>query len=158
MAATLSAGLLLHRRTPPVEVLLGHMGGPYWASKDEAAWSIPKGVVEPGESPIDVARREFLEEVGIAPADQPWIELGTFRQSAAKTIVVWAAAGDLDPADAQSNTFEMEWPPKSGVIRSFPEVDRVAWFDLATARRKVVRGQVQVLDALESVLERAPSG
>ncbi|MBL7499623.1 NUDIX domain-containing protein [Frankia sp. CNm7] len=144
-----SAGLLLYRSVAgEVEVLVGHMGGPFWARKDEGAWSIPKGEHEPDEDPRAAAAREFAEELGSAPPDGPWLELGTVRQSGGKIVTVFAVRGDLDPAAAVSNTFDLEWPRGSGRIRTFPEVDRVAWFDLPTARAKLVRGQLPFLDRL----------
>lgn len=147
----LSAGILLHRLGPGggVEVLLGHMGGPLWARKDAAAWSIPKGEHDPDEDPRDAARREFAEELGSAPPPGPLEPLGTVR-SGRKTVAAFALAGDLDAAATVSNTFEMEWPPHSGRRQSFPEIDRTAWFDLDTAREKIVRSQVPFLDRLAS--------
>jgi predicted NUDIX family NTP pyrophosphohydrolase len=148
-----SAGLLLHRATDAgLEVLLGHMGGPFWARKDQAAWSIFKGEYADGEDPLAAARREFEEETGLAvPAGTP-IPLGEVRQSGGKRVVAWALAADVDPATIVSNTFTMEWPPRSGRQATFPEIDRAAWFDVATARTKLVRGQVPLLDALLAAL------
>jgi predicted NUDIX family NTP pyrophosphohydrolase len=144
-----SAGLLLYRAgAGGVEVLLAHMGGPFWAAKDERAWSIPKGGVDDGEEPYAAARREFAEELGASPPDGPVVELGEIRQASGKRVVAWALEGDFDPAALVSNTFEQEWPPHSGRTERFPEVDRAAWFDLETARRKLVKGQVALLDAL----------
>jgi len=148
---TTSAGLVLFRERGAdgaLEVLLGHMGGPFWARKDEGAWSIPKGELEPGEDPLAGARREFAEELGQAPPDGPAIELGEIRQKAGKRVIAFAMEGDLDPADIVPGTFELEWPPRSGRRRAFPEVDRVAWFDLSTAAAKIVRGQVALLERL----------
>ncbi len=144
----LSAGILVHRRSPDVEVLLVHPGGPFWAKKDEHAWSIPKGELEPGEVPIEVAQREFVEELGQTTPAGDLIALGEFEQNRQKRIVIWTVEADLDVAEVRSNTFTMEWPPKSGRHQEFPEVDRAEWFDLDTARTKLVKGQVQVLDAL----------
>lgn len=149
---TLSAGLLLYRRDPVLEVLLGHMGGPIWARKDEAAWSIPKGEVEGSDDPLTTARREFEEELGHAPPAEPLLELGTFRQSRAKTITIWAVEGDLDPTACSSNTFDLEWPPRSGRIQAFPEIDRAAWFEPTEATKKVIAGQRQVIARLLEVL------
>ena len=148
-----SAGLLLYRvRDGAPEVLLGHMGGPFWARKDERAWSIPKGEYGDDEDPLAAARREFVEETGSPPPDGEAVPLGEVRQSGGKRVVAWALEGDLDPATVRSNTFVMEWPPRSGRQQEFPEIDRAAWFDLDAARRKVVKGQVPLLDALEQLL------
>jgi predicted NUDIX family NTP pyrophosphohydrolase len=144
-----SAGLIVFReRAGVLEVLLGHMGGPYWARKDEGAWSIPKGELEDGEPPLAAARREFQEELGHAPPDGPLLDLGEIRQKAGKVVVAFAVEGDFDPAQLVPGTFELEWPPRSGRRQAFPEVDRVAWFDLATAKRRIVQGQVALLDRL----------
>jgi predicted NUDIX family NTP pyrophosphohydrolase len=147
--ARTSAGVLLWRRGPDggVEVLLGHMGGPFWARKDDGAWSIPKGEYGPGEEPLAVARREFEEELGSPVPAADLLPLGELRGSG-KVLTMWAAEGDLDAAACRSNTFELEWPPRSGRVQEFPEVDRAAWFDLDTARGKLVRGQVPFLDRL----------
>lgn len=149
----LSAGLVLFRERGDgrLEVLLGHMGGPLWSRKDEGAWSIPKGELGPGEDPLAGAAREFAEELGHAPPDGPVLELGEIRQTAGKRVVAFALQGDFDPAAILPGTFEMEWPPRSGRRRSFPEVDRVAWFDLATAEAKIVRGQMALLERLEEL-------
>jgi predicted NUDIX family NTP pyrophosphohydrolase len=148
--AARSAGLILFRRRPGpgVEVLLVHMGGPLWARRDERAWSIPKGEYADPEEPLEAARREFAEELGHEPPSAEAIELGELRQSSGKRIRGWAIEGDLDPASVRSNTFEMEWPPRSGRLRAFPEVDRAAWFDLESARAKLVGGQVPFIDLL----------
>jgi predicted NUDIX family NTP pyrophosphohydrolase len=145
-----SAGLLLYRWPKP-EVLLVHPGGPFWAKKDAGAWSIPKGECEAGKDPLAVAKREFTEETGASPAGNA-LPLGSFRQSSAKIITVWAMEGDFDPALLRSNTFSMEWPPKSGRMQEFPEVDRAAWFTLSEAESKLVKGQVPVLKALAEAL------
>jgi len=148
-----SAGLLLYRvRDGEPEVLLGHMGGPFWARKDERAWSIPKGEYGDDEDALAAARREFAEETGSAPPEGEAVALGEVRQSGGKRVVAWALAGDLDPATVRSNTFVMEWPPRSGRQQEFPEIDRAEWFGLGTARSKVVKGQVPLLDALEQKL------
>lgn len=147
--AVLSAGLLLHRPGPGgIEVLLGHMGGPFWAKKDDAAWSVPKGEHGPAEDPLDAARREFTEEMGSAPPDGPPRELGSVRLRGGKIITVFAVEGDFDAEHIESNHFTIEWPPKSGRIASFPEIDRAAWFDADTARRKLVAAQVPFVDRL----------
>jgi predicted NUDIX family NTP pyrophosphohydrolase len=144
-----SAGIVLHREVGGrVEVLLGHMGGPFWARKDAGAWSIPKGEYEEGEDPLTVARREFEEEIGVPVPATEFVELGEIRQSGAKRVVAWAAAGDLDASSIVSNTFELEWPPRSGRIEQFPEIDRAAWFDLDTAMTKIVTAQRQFLTRL----------
>ena len=152
-----SAGLLLYRRRGAgVEVLIGHMGGPFWARKDDAAWSVPKGEYGPSEEPFDVALREFEEELGSpVPADD-FLPLGDVRQSGGKVLTVWAAEGDLDAAAAHSNTFPLEWPPRSGRIQEFPEIDRAAWMPVDQARTKLVRGQVPLLDRLLVALDDPP--
>src|SRR5690606_3774453 len=140
---------VLYRRSPEggFAVLLGHMGGPFWARKDAAAWSIPKGEYQPGDDAMATARREFEEELGRPLPDGDLIDLGEVRQSR-KVVRAWAVEGDLDPATTSSNTFEIEWPPGSGKIAVFPEIDRFEWFDPATARTKLVKGQVPLLDRL----------
>jgi predicted NUDIX family NTP pyrophosphohydrolase len=148
-----SAGILLWRRgSAGVEVLLGHPGGPYFARKDAGDWTVLKGEVEPGEDLFDVARREFAEETGSAAPDGDAIELGEIRQKSGKRVLAWALEGDLDPEAAVSNTFEMEWPPRSGRRQSFPEIDRVGWFGLDQARTKIKGAQSPFLDRLEQVL------
>jgi predicted NUDIX family NTP pyrophosphohydrolase len=153
-----SAGLLLYRRRDTgVEVLIGHMGGPFWARKDDAAWSVPKGEYGPGEEPFAVALREFEEELGSpVPADDV-LPLGEVKQAGGKVLTVWAAEGDLDAAAARSNTFTLEWPPRSGRMQEFPEIDRAAWVPVDEARTKLVRGQVPLLDQLLSALDGPPS-
>jgi predicted NUDIX family NTP pyrophosphohydrolase len=148
-----SAGLLLYRRgTAGVEVLIGHMGGPFWAKRDDGGWSIFKGEYGDGEDPLAAARREFQEETGSpAPAGET-LELGEVRQSGGKRVVAWAIEAQFDPATVRSNTFSIEWPPRSGRSQEFPEIDRAEWFDLATARRKLVKGQVPLLDVLAAAL------
>ena len=143
-----SAGLLLFReRGTELEVLLVHPGGPLWAKKDDAAWSIPKGEVCDGEQALAAARREFREETGFVAGD-PAIPLAPVRTPSGKLIQAWAVRGDADPEALHSNEFEMEWPPKSGRRRSFPEVDRAAWFSIAEAKVKISKGQVPLLDEL----------
>jgi predicted NUDIX family NTP pyrophosphohydrolase len=143
-----SAGILLHRAG---EVLLVHPGGPFWAKKDVGAWSIPKGEYEEGDDPRAAALREFEEELGSAlPAATALIELGTVRQKSGKRITAYAAEGDLDPAAISSNTFEMEWPPRSGRMQEFPEVDRAAWFSIEEAREKLNPAQAEFLVRLPS--------
>ncbi|MCC9174830.1 NUDIX domain-containing protein [Arthrobacter sp. zg-Y179] len=148
-----SAGILLYRRgTAGLEVWIGHMGGPFWARKDEHAWSLPKGEYQPDEEPLAAALREFAEEMGSQAPDTEYLLLGSFRQSARKTVTVFAAEADFAPDRIESNTFELEWPPGSGTVREYPEIDRAGWFPEAVARRKLVKGQAQVLDALLRVL------
>ncbi len=143
-----SAGILLYRRRGAgLEVLLVHPGGPFWAGKDAGAWSIPKGIVAPGEDPLAAARREFTEETGGEPQGEA-MALGAFRQSAAKIVEVWAVEGEFDPATLKSNTFQMEWPRRSGRSAEFPEADRAAWFTPDEAARKLIKGQRPVLEAL----------
>lgn len=155
-----SAGLLLHRRGPSgPEILLGHMGGPFWVRKDDGAWSIPKGEHGPEEDPLAAAVREFTEELGFPPPPGPVRALGSVRQRGGKVVTVFARAGDvgvdsLTPGTFTPGTFEMEWPPRSGRRRTFPEIDRAGWFDLHTARRKLVGGQVAFVDRFVA----APAG
>ena len=145
----LSAGLLLYRvRSGVVEVLIAHPGGPFWARKDDGAWSIPKGEYAHGEDPWAAARREFEEEVGSPPPSGPRVDLAPVKQPGGKIVTAFAVPGDLDPAGARSNTFELEWPRGSGQMRSFPEVDRVEWFPVARARVKLLKGQLALLDQL----------
>ncbi len=152
-----SAGILLWRaREDRLEVLLAHQGGPFWAKKDLGHWTVPKGEAEPGEELVDVARREFAEETGAQVPDCPLIALGQIKQKSGKVVLAWAVEGDLDPATAVSNTFDLEWPPRSGVIQAFPEIDRVEWFDLDAARRKLKAAQVPFLDQLEAALAENP--
>ena len=143
-----SAGVLLYRWAgPQPEVLLVHPGGPFWARKDAGSWSLPKGLVDEGEDPLAAARREFREETGVE-LNGDLIELGAFPQPSGKLILAWAAEGDLDAGAVRSNLFDLEWPPKSGRIQSFPEVDRAGWFDPPMAERKILRGQLPILAAL----------
>lgn len=150
----LSAGLLVHRDGPAgaIEVLLVHPGGPFWEKKDEHAWSIPKGEYEPEDDAEQAALREFSEELGQKPPDNERTRLGSFRQSSAKTVTVWVMRGDVDASHIESNVFTMEWPPKSGEMREFPEVDRAEWFALEVARSKIHKGQIPIIDALEASL------
>ena len=152
MAPRVSAGILLFRRLGGrLEVLLAHPGGPYFARKDAGHWTIPKGEPDGEQDLLVVARREFEEETGIAPPSGPDIDLGSIVQKGGKVVHAWAIEGDLDPAEAISNTFDLEWPPGSGTRRAFPEIDRVAWFDLAEARRRVKSTQVPLIDRLAAV-------
>jgi predicted NUDIX family NTP pyrophosphohydrolase len=149
-----SAGILLYRRAGVgIEVLLGHPGGPLFARRDEGVWSIPKGLVEPDEELLAVAEREFEEETGRRVPDGPRLDLGSIVQRGGKVVHGWAVEGDLDPRLAHSNTFEMEWPPRSGRLGTFPEIDRVAWFSRADARRSINAGQVPLIDRLVAALE-----
>jgi predicted NUDIX family NTP pyrophosphohydrolase len=147
---TTSAGILLYRRRGVrTEVFLVHPGGPYWAKKDDGAWSVPKGLVNPQEDHLTCARREFKEETGCdATGEGSERDLGTFPQPSGKQLHVWAIEGDCNPANLTSNLFEMEWPPKSGRTRQFPEVDRGGWFDRAQALLKIANGQRPILEKL----------
>ena len=144
-----SAGIVLHRDgARELEVLLVHPGGPFWAKKDLGAWSIPKGEYEPDEDPRACALREFEEETGTRLDAAELIELGAVVQKAGKEVSAWAARGDLDPATVRSNTFTMEWPPRSGRRQEFPEIDRAEWFALDEARAKLVPAQAELIDRL----------
>ncbi|MFF9455355.1 NUDIX domain-containing protein [Streptomyces flaveolus] len=144
-----SAGLLLHRLGDGgTEVLLGHMGGPFHARRDAGAWTIPKGEYDPAEPAWEAARREFEEELGLPPPDGEAVPLGEVRQSGGKVVTAWAVEADLDPATIAPGTFRMEWPPRSGRIEEFPELDRVAWFTVDRAREVIVKAQAAFLDRL----------
>jgi predicted NUDIX family NTP pyrophosphohydrolase len=144
-----SAGVLLYRVVDDVvEVLIVHMGGPFWAHKDTAAWSIPKGEYAEAEQPLDVARREFAEELGSPLPPGELLDLGEIKQPSGKVITAWALDADFDATTAVSNTFALEWPKGSGTMQEFPEVDRAEWYDVDTARTKLVRGQIGFLDRL----------
>lgn len=150
-----SAGLLIYRRSSSqLEILLVHPGGPFWAKKDEGAWSIPKGLVEPGEDELTAATREAQEELGVA-IEGTFVHLGEYRQPGGKVVTVWAVEADpvLDVAAIKSSMFQMEWPPRSGRIQSFPEVDRAGWFALADAEIKLLKGQRAMLGALLDQLQ-----
>jgi predicted NUDIX family NTP pyrophosphohydrolase len=152
-----SAGLLLFRSgSAGLEVLLVHPGGPFWVRKDDGAWSIPKGECTDGEDPIDAARREAAEELGVAVSGA-LIALTPRRQKSGKTVHAWAVRSDFDPAQLASNTFSLEWPPGSGRQQSFPEVDRAEWFPLPLAKRKILPGQAGFLDELDEVLTQHPA-
>ena len=147
-----SAGILLYRRAAnDLEVLLVHPGGPFWTRRDAGAWSIPKGEYESEDDPLAAARREFEEELGSAPSAAEPLELGEVRQTSGKLVRAWALDGDLDATAAFSNTFTVEWPPRSGQMREFPEVDRADWFTLAAAREKINSAQAAFLDRLAEV-------
>jgi predicted NUDIX family NTP pyrophosphohydrolase len=156
----MSAGLLLYRESVAggVEVLLVHPGGPFWARKDAGSWSIPKGEYVDGEDPAARAEEEFAEELGQRPPPGPRLDLGEVRQAGGKRVRAWAVHGDIDARATSSNTFEMEWPPRSGEHRSFPEVDKAAWFSLADARTKLLTGQLPLLERLESIASDTSPG
>lgn len=148
MSTKRSAGILMYRRAGgALEVFLAHPGGPFWEGKDDGAWSIPKGEYEEGEEALAAARREFQEETGF-PVDGAFIPLSPVRQPSGKLVSAWAVEGDCDPSLLRSNTFTMEWPPRSGRQAEFPEVDRGAWFGVAEARRKIMKGQLPLLEEL----------
>jgi predicted NUDIX family NTP pyrophosphohydrolase len=150
----LSAGFLLYRvNSGAVEVLIGHPGGPFWAKKDDGAWSIPKGEYLDGEDPWVAARREFEEELGKPPPDGPRIDLPPLKQPSGKIITAFAVRGDLDLAGTVSNTFTLEWPKGSGNVREYPEIDRVDWFSVARAQSKLLKGQRPLLDHLMDAVE-----
>lgn len=144
-----SAGLLLYRRRPgTVEVLLGHPGGPFFRNQDAGAWSVPKGLLEAGELELEAARREFREETGMEPPRKGYVDLGEVTLKGGKRVRAWAVAGDCDPAELRSNTFELEWPPRSGRRQAFPEVDRFEFFDVVTAAHKINPRQAPFLERL----------
>jgi predicted NUDIX family NTP pyrophosphohydrolase len=147
----ISAGLLLFRRRNDLQVLLVHPGGPFWQRKDDGAWMLPKGEVSEGEDPLAAARREFVEETGYQPKGLP-LAIGSLRQTGGKLVHAWAVEDDWDPKKLVSNRFEMEWPPKSERVQSFPEIDAADWFLLPEARRKILKSQVEFLDRLETML------
>lgn len=153
-----SAGILMYRqRDGRLEVLLVHPGGPVWARRDLGAWSIPKGESEEGEEPLAAARREFTEELGSPPPDGETVDLGEIRQKSGKRVRAWGLAGDLDAERTQSNTFTMEWPPRSGQMGEFPEVDRAEWLTLEQARERINPAQVALLDRLEQLVGTRPA-
>ena len=142
----LSAGILMFRkRESSLQLFLVHPGGPFWRNKDAGAWSIPKGEYEEGKDPLDAAKREFHEETGI-DADGEFLPLGEIKQSSGKVITAWALEGDCEPSAVRSNTFSMEWPPKSGRQQEFPEVDRADWFSVTEAKKRIVQGQIGFID------------
>ena len=150
--ASVSAGLLLFRRAPHgLELFLAHPGGPFWVGRDAGAWTIPKGMADPGEDLLDAARREFEEETGVR-AEGPFIPLGSIRQKAGKRVHAWAWEGDADATRVTSNVMRTEWPRGSGRWLTYPEVDRCGWFDAATAREKLLPAQAELVDRLEAVL------
>lgn len=149
----ISGGLVLYRRrSGGLEVLIAHMGGPFWAKK-KRGWSIPKGEVDPGEEPLDTARREFREEVGIDPPSGEPLFLGEITQKSGKQVLAWALEGDFDPADQVSVTCRIEWPPRSGKQIEIPEVDRVEWVTPAIAKERVIEGQIPLIESLEQLVD-----
>jgi predicted NUDIX family NTP pyrophosphohydrolase len=152
--AKYSAGILLYRqREAMTEVLLVHLGGPYWAKKDLGAWSVPKGEYAPGENALEAARREFEEETGF-PVNGQFIQLKPVKQPGGKIVQVWAVEGDCDASAVKSNTFSMEWPPRSGKMQQFPEIDRAEWFTIDTAKSKILKGQILLINELEEKLRK----
>lgn len=152
-SSKISAGLLLYRQTNDgIEIFLAHPGGPFWRRRDAGAWTIPKGIIETGEDPLDAARREFEEETGITPAG-PFLPLGSVRQKAGKTVHAWAWEGQADPAAIRSNEMEVEWPRGSGKLLSYPEVDRCDWYPPAAARLKINAAQAELIDRLIAALD-----
>ena len=152
MSAKRSAGLLLYRkRAGALEVFLVHPGGPFWAKKDAGAWTIPKGEIGPDEDPLAAARRETTEETGFSP-DGDFIELPPVRQKAGKLVHAWAIEAECDPSQLRSNAFSMEWPPRSGKLAEFPEIDRGAWFGMEEARARLLESQHPLLDALQALV------
>ncbi len=151
-SSRISAGLLLYRRGDGgVELFLAHPGGPFWRRRDIGAWTVPKGIIEEGEDPLEAARREFEEETGIVPVG-PFLPLGSVRQKAGKTVHAWAWEGDADPGAIRSNEMEVEWPRGSGIRRSYPEVDRCAWFPPEVAREKINAAQAELIERLLAAL------
>lgn len=154
--AKLSAGILMFRAEgPALQMLLVHPGGPFWASKDEGAWSMPKGEYSDGHDPLLAAKREFVEELGVAPPQGEYLDLGEIVQPSRKIVTAFAVEGEFDPATLKSNHFEMEWPPRSGTRQSIPEIDRAGWFGAGEARRKILTGQAPFIDRLLASLSQA---
>ena len=152
-----SAGILLFRRDPDLSVLIAHTGGPFWARRDLAAWSIPKGEYGDDEPARAAAAREFTEELGLPVPDGPWLDLAEIRQKNGKYVRCWAIEADLDPDTVVPGTFELEWPPGSGSVRQVPEIDRVAWFRVDDARPRLFAGQQLFLDRLQEMLDEPPA-
>ncbi|MGH7157027.1 MAG: NUDIX domain-containing protein [Candidatus Saccharimonadales bacterium] len=149
-----SAGLIVFRRTSDgPEVLIAHMGSPWWAKKDIGAWSIPKGEIEEGEDALQTAKREFAEELGLPSPKGEYIQLGVIEQHNNKTVAAWAIEANVDASSIKSNTFKVEWPPKSGKMQDFPEIDRAEWFSLSEAAKRVVRGQAELFERLAKHLD-----
>ena len=158
MAKKTTAGLLLYRRHGELEIFLVHPGGPFWAKKDAGTWSLPKGEIGEGEDPLEAAKREFTEETGFS-IDGEFRRLDPVKQSGGKVVHAWAIEADCDPAQVRSNLFSMEWPPKSGQKKEFPEVDRAQWFNIPEARKRILVAQIGLIDQLISILtvkEREP--
>ena len=155
MAKKVSAGLLLYRRRDELEVFLVHPGGPFWVKKDAGAWSLPKGEIGAGEDPLEAAKRELIEETGFT-IDGEFRRLEPVKQSGGKIVHAWAIEVDCDPSQLRSNLFVMEWPPKSGQTQQFPEVDRAGWFNIPEARKRIIAGQLGLLDQLVSALGKEP--
>jgi predicted NUDIX family NTP pyrophosphohydrolase len=151
MARKTSAGLLLYRRCTELEVFLVHPGGPFWSRKDAGAWSIPKGEFADAEEPLQAAKREFMEETGFTISGE-FRDLDPLKQPGGKIIYAWAIEADCDPAQIRSNLFSLEWPPKSGKMQHYPEVDRAAWFNISEARKKILVGQVGFIEQLIAAL------
>jgi predicted NUDIX family NTP pyrophosphohydrolase len=150
-----AAGVLLYRgKGSSLEVFLIHPGGPFWAKKDESSWSIPKGEFLENEDPLTAAKREFQEETGFS-VEGPFVSIGSVKQSSGKVVQAWACEGDVDAAAIQSNTFQLEWPPRSGKYQDFPEADRAEWFTMDVARKKILKVQMPFLQNLERVLQRS---
>lgn len=148
-----SAGIVLYRiQKSSIEVFLVHPGGPYWAKKDDGAWSIPKGEFDENEEPLAAAKREFQEETGIQLSGE-FIQLNPVKQKGGKMVYAWAVKGDIDPAKVKSNSFEIEWPPRSGKMKSFPEIDKAAWFPLSEAQKKIIEAQSALIKELESKIQ-----
>jgi predicted NUDIX family NTP pyrophosphohydrolase len=148
-----SAGLVVYRlKDGQPEVLMAHMGAPWWAKKDVGAWTIPKGLVEENEEPLEAAKREFQEEIGLQVPEGEFVELGSIEQNNNKTVTAWAIEADMDVSDVKSNTFKAEWPPRSGKTQEFPEIDRASWMSLAEAAQKSVRGQAGLFEKLANIL------
>ena len=148
----ISAGLLMYRRgAAGLEVLLVHLGGPLWTKKDHGAWFVPKGELQPGEKELEAAKREFIEETGLQPGDE-FLTLGMVRHKSGKKVHAWAFRGDCDPAEVKSNTFKMEWPPRSGRVAEFPEIDRAAFFTLDSAREKMNPAEFPFVERLQALL------
>lgn len=148
-----SAGILLYRiQNSRIEVFLVHPGGPYWSKKDDGAWSIPKGEFDENEEPLAAAKREFQEETGIQLSGE-FIQLNPVKQKGGKMVYAWAVKGDIDPAKVKSNSFEIEWPPRSGKMKSFPEIDKAAWFPLSEAQKKIIEAQSALIKELESKIQ-----
>jgi predicted NUDIX family NTP pyrophosphohydrolase len=148
-----SAGIIVYRKTPDsIDVMLAHMGSPWWAKKDVGSWTIPKGEINDGEDAFDTAKREFVEELSLPVPDGEFIDLGAIEQHNNKTVQAWAIEADIDVSKIKSNTFKIEWPPKSGKEQEFPEIDRAGWFDLSTAAQKAVRGQAALFERLAEKL------